>query len=46
MPAERKRKMHLQYFYVVYGIYISLLETVQIRSIFIATNIITFLLWQ
>jgi len=29
MPAERKRKMLLQYFYVVYGICISFIQTVQ-----------------
>jgi len=42
MPAERKRKMHLQYLNVVCGIYISFIETVQNHSIFIAINIIIY----
>jgi hypothetical protein len=45
MPAERKRKMHLQYFYVVYGIYISFTETVQNHSFFTTKNM-TYLLLQ
>jgi len=43
MPVERKRRTLLQY--LVYGIYISFIETVQNRSIYIAINM-TYLLLQ
>lgn len=45
-PAEWKGKLLLQYFYVVYGIFIPFIETAQNRNIFIAINIMTYLLLQ
>jgi hypothetical protein len=38
--------MLLQYFYVVYGIFIPFIETAQNRNILIAINIMTYLLLQ
>jgi uncharacterized membrane protein YbaN (DUF454 family) len=46
MPAESERKMFLQFFYVVYDIHGSFIETIQIIGIFIAKSIMTYLLLQ